>query len=222
MNGGRRVRRRGSRAAPGSRPGRRTEGAGIEQVRDLAAGCRACDPWQRAPQAVFGAGPSDARLVLVGEQPGDREDVAGKPFVGPAGAVLDRALGAAGIDRDAVFVTNVVKHFKWRPSGKRRLHERPDRAEVAACAPWLEAELAIVRPEGLVLLGATAGKALLGPRFTLKAQSGRPIESDLAPLVMATIHPSAVLRAPDAEARRVAFERLVGDLGLAWDRLRGG
>ena len=197
-------------------------GAGLDQVRALAAGCRACDLWRRATQTVFGAGPSGARLVLVGEQPGDREDVAGRPFVGPAGAVLDRALGAAGIGREAVFVTNVVKHFKWRPRGKRRLHERPDRAEVAACAPWLEAELAILRPEALVLLGATAGKALLGPSFTLKAQAGRPVESDLAPWVLATIHPSAVLRAPGGEARRVAFERLVEDLRLARGHLAQG
>ncbi len=192
-----------------------SEGAGLGRLRDLAAGCRACDLWLRATQTVFGAGRPDARLMLVGEQPGDQEDAAGRPFVGPAGGVLDRALGEAGIDREAVFVTNVVKHFKWRRSGKRRLHERPDRAEVAACAPWLEAELGVVRPAALVLLGATAGKALLGPRFTLKAQGSRPIESELAPFVMATIHPSAVLRAPDSAARRAAFDRLVADLHLA-------
>jgi uracil-DNA glycosylase family protein len=194
-------------------------GAPVGRVADLAAGCRACDLWARATQTVFGHGPVPAPVMLVGEQPGDREDVAGEPFVGPAGQLLDRALAEAGIDRESVFVTNVVKHFKWRPSGKRRLHEKPNRVEVAACHPWLEAELALVRPEALVCLGATAATTLLGPRVRVSKLARTPVESPLAPLVVATLHPSAVLRATDAEARDVSFARLVGDLRLVADRL---
>ncbi|HEY3523351.1 MAG TPA: UdgX family uracil-DNA binding protein [Candidatus Limnocylindrales bacterium] len=194
-------------------------GAGIEDVAELAAGCRACDLWARATQTVFGEGPVPAPVMLVGEQPGDREDLAGEPFVGPAGQLLDRALGQAGIDRERVFVTNVVKHFKWRPSGKRRLHEKPNKVEVAACHPWLEAELALVRPDAVVCLGATAAAALLGPRVRVSQLALTPVESPLAPLVIATLHPSAILRAADGEAREVSFERLVGDLALVAKRL---
>ncbi|HEU4672368.1 MAG TPA: UdgX family uracil-DNA binding protein [Candidatus Limnocylindrales bacterium] len=194
-------------------------GASVETVTELAAGCRACDLWARATRTVFGRGPVPAPVMLVGEQPGDREDVAGEPFVGPAGQLLDRALADAGIDRERIFVTNVVKHFKWRPSGKRRLHEKPDKVEVAACHPWLEAELALVRPEALVCLGATAAGALLGPDVRVSRLALTPVESPLAPLVVATLHPSAVLRATDGEAREVSFARLVGDLGMVAEQL---
>jgi uracil-DNA glycosylase len=188
--------------------------ADLTEVRKAAEGCRACDLWARATQTVFGRGPVPARLMLVGEQPGDQEDVRGEPFVGPAGRILDRALEEAGIDRETVFVTNVVKHFKWRPasSGKRRLHERPNRAEIGACLPWVESELALVHPEALVLLGATAAKALVGPKVSVTRDHGVSLASDLAPLVVATIHPSAVLRARDGDARDQAYAGLVADL----------
>jgi DNA polymerase len=196
--------------------------AGLSDVRSAAAGCRACPLWERATQTVFGAGSVTARVMLVGEQPGDREDVEGAPFVGPAGLVLDRALDEAGIDREAAFVTNVVKHFKWRPTpgGKRRLHEKPSRAEVGACLPWVETELALVRPEALVLLGATATAALVGPEVRVTRDHGQPLSSPLAPLVVATIHPSAVLRSRDAAARDRAFAGLVGDLRTVAGALR--
>ncbi|MFL5643534.1 MAG: UdgX family uracil-DNA binding protein [Chloroflexota bacterium] len=182
-----------------------------------AAGCRACDLWARATQTVFGRGPVPARWMLVGEQPGDNEDLEGAPFVGPAGRVLDEALEAAGIDREAVFITNVVKHFKWRPApgSKRRLHERPNRAETGACLPWVESELALVKPEVLVLLGATAAQALVGEDIRVTRDHGRPLDSPLAPLVVATIHPSAVLRSRDRVAREAALAGMVADLRLA-------
>jgi len=185
----------------------------LEGVRTLADGCRACDLWAKATQTVFGHGPVPARLMLVGEQPGDQEDVRGEPFVGPAGRILDRALEEAGIDRERVFLTNVVKHFKWRPapSGKRRLHERPNRVEIGACLPWVESELALVSPEALVLLGATAAKALVGSKVGVTRDHGKPLPSDLAPLVVATIHPSAVLRA-QGDARDELFASFVVDL----------
>jgi uracil-DNA glycosylase len=188
----------------------------LPAVREAAAGCQACDLWARATQTVFGEGPVPARWMLVGEQPGDKEDIEGAPFVGPAGRILDEALAAAGIDREATFVTNVVKHFKWRPapSGKRRLHERPTRAEVGACLPWVETELALVRPEALVLLGATAAQALLGPDVRVTRDHGR-VKSNLAPVVVVTIHPSAVLRSTDQAARDAALAGLVADLRLA-------
>lgn len=200
-----------------------TGAAGFADVRQAAAGCRACPLWARATQTVFGTGPVPSPLMLVGEQPGDREDLAGEPFVGPAGALLDRALETAGIDRERAFVTNVVKHFKWRPSetGKRRLHERPTRAEVGACLPWVETELALVRPEALVLLGATASAALAGPEVSVTRDHGKALDSPLAPLVVATIHPSAVLRARDASAREAALGGLVADLEVVARTLRG-
>ncbi len=187
--------------------------AKFDDVRDAAAGCRACDLWARATQTVFGRGPVPARLMLVGEQPGDQEDIHGEPFVGPAGRILDRALEEAGIDRDRVFVSNVVKHFKWRltPSGKRRLHERPNRVEIGACLPWVQSELALVRPAALVLLGATAAQALVGSKVRVTRDHGVPLGSDLAPLVVATIHPSAVLRAHGGPARDAAYADLVAD-----------
>lgn len=196
--------------------------ADIDDVREAAEGCRACPLWERATQTVFGRGAVPARVMLVGEQPGDREDVEGEPFVGPAGRVLDRALDEAGIDRETAFITNVVKHFKWRPapSGKRRLHERPNRVEIGACLPWVESELELVKPEALVLLGATAAATLAGPDVRVTRDHGRPLTSKLAPLVVATIHPSAVLRSTDAETRDAAFEGLVADLRVVSERLR--
>ena len=191
--------------------------ADIEAVARAAARCRACDLWPDATQTVFGKGPVPARWMLVGEQPGDHEDREGEPFVGPAGRLLDQALTEAGIDREAVFVTNVVKHFKWRPApgSKRRLHERPNREEVGACLPWVEAELTLVRPEVLVLLGATAAQALLGDDVRVTRDHGKPIESDLAPLVLVTIHPSAVLRARGQSARAASMAGLIADLRVA-------
>ena len=170
---------------------------------------------------MFGEGPATARIMLVGEQPGDHEDRQGKPFVGPAGRVLDDALAAAGIDRETAFVTNVVKHFRWRPApgGKRRLHERPSREQVGACLPWVETELALVRPEALVLMGATAAQALLGPAVRVTRDHGVPLQSSLAPSVVATIHPSAVLRARDAAARQTVFDGLVADLRVVRELL---
>ena len=190
------------------------KGADRAELAELAAQCRGCDLWERATQTVFGEGPATAPIVLVGEQPGDQEDRLGHPFVGPAGRVLDEALGAAGIDREKAFVTNVVKHFKWKPTpgGKRRLHERPNAAEVRACRPWLESELQLVGPNAVVLLGATAAQALLGPDVRVSETAGRLIQSDLASMVVATIHPSAVLRAGDPEGSERTYRFLVEDL----------
>ncbi|TME12507.1 MAG: UdgX family uracil-DNA binding protein [Chloroflexi bacterium] len=188
----------------------RSGSAELDEVRAAAAGCRACDLWARATQTVFGKGPVPARLMLVGEQPGDREDVEGEPFVGPAGGVLARALEEAGIDREQAFVTNVVKHFKWRPSGKRRLHERPNRTEVGACLPWVQTELELVRPEALVLLGATALNALGGPELSVLRDRGQALDLAQAPLVLTTVHPSSILRA--GEDRDAAFGAFVRDL----------
>ncbi len=186
----------------------------FDGLAEAAGWCRACHLWQRATQTVFGRGPVPAPIMLVGEQPGDQEDRAGEPFVGPAGRILDGALEAAGIDREKAFVTNVVKHFKWRPApvGKRRLHERPTRDEVGACLPWVQTELALVQPEALVLMGATAAVALVGPDVKVTRDHGRRLASDLAPLVIATIHPSAVLRSAEAPAREAAYSGLVRDL----------
>jgi uracil-DNA glycosylase family protein len=184
----------------------------LTEVREAAEGCRACDLWARATQTVFGAGPVPARLMLVGEQPGDREDVEGEPFVGPAGGVLARGLEEAGIDRERAFVTNVVKHFKWRPTpgGKRRLHEKPNKVEVGACLPWVQTELELVHPEALVLLGATALDALAGPEFSVMRDRGRALDLPHAPLVMTTVHPSSILRA--GEGREAAYRAFVRDL----------
>ena len=200
----------------------RAEAVALDTLAEAARGCQACDLWERATQTVFGTGPADARIVLVGEQPGDAEDVAGEPFVGPAGRLLDQALERAGLDRERIFVTNVVKHFKWRPTpgGKRRLHERPNRAEVAACRPWVTAEILSVRPTGVGLLGATAAQALLSPDFSVTRDHGVVGGSDLAELVVATIHPSAVLRARDGRARDDALDQLVTDLRLLAPALR--
>jgi uracil-DNA glycosylase family protein len=184
----------------------------LPRLRQAAAECRACDLWERGTQTVFGEGSSRARVMLVGEQPGDREDLEGRPFVGPAGRILDASLEKAGIDRKDVYVTNVVKHFKWEPRGKRRIHQKPNSVEIGACRPWLEAELAVVKPRVLVCLGATAAQALLGRSFKVSRQRGVLVVSPLAPRVLATVHPSSILRAPDDETRRRETERFVQDL----------
>ena len=186
----------------------------LTALRAAARGCRACPLWRSGTQTVFGEGRRAARLLLVGEQPGDREDEAGRPFVGPAGRLLDEALADAGIDRGDVYVTNAVKHFKWEPRGKRRIHQKPNASEIAACRAWVEAELAVVRPRVLVCLGATAAQALLGPDVRVTRDRGRPIESPLAPVAFATVHPSSILRAPD-EARRRERALFVDDLSVA-------
>ena len=177
----------------------------LTALRRAAQGCRGCELWRDATQTVFGEGPRRASLMLVGEQPGDREDREGKPFVGPAGRLLDRALEEAGIDRKLAYVTNVVKHFKWQPRGKRRIHQKPNAAEIAACRYWLDAELSLLQPKVLVCLGATAAQALLGRQFRVSKDRGVPVESDLAPVVMATVHPSSILRADDREAELALF-----------------
>ena len=186
----------------------------LPALREAATGCHGCHLWQRATQTVFGAGPAPARIMLVGEQPGHEEDLAGAPFVGPAGRILDRALEDAGIDRRQVYVSNVVKHFKWEAKGKRRIHAKPGQLEISACLPWLEAELDVVKPAALACLGATAAQALLGPKFRVTRQRGEWVSARWAPYVMATIHPSAILRAPDEEARHAEMERFVADLSL--------
>jgi DNA polymerase len=183
-----------------------------QSLHDAAAGCRACDLWERGTQTVFGEGGAHARVMLVGEQPGNEEDLAGRPFVGPAGRLLDTALEEAGIDRAQAYVTNVVKHFKWEPRGKRRIHAKPNAVEIGACVPWLQAELEVVRPLVLVCLGATAAQALLGKQFRVTADRGKWIESPLAPYVMATVHPSSILRSPNAETRHADMARFVADL----------
>jgi uracil-DNA glycosylase len=196
------------------------ESGGLKALREAAAGCRGCHLWRGATQAVFGEGLKRSRLMLVGEQPGDREDRAGKPFVGPAGRELDRALVAAGIDRDEVYLTNVVKHFKFEERGRRRIHQTPKRFEIEACKPWLERELAEVKPQAVVLLGATAAKALLGSSFRVTRHRGELLDSELAPIVSATIHPSAILRGPDDE-REEARRALLDDLAVVARALAG-
>jgi DNA polymerase len=184
----------------------------LQALRAAAAGCKACDLWKTGTQTVFGEGQQTAEIVFVGEQPGDKEDLAGRPFVGPAGRVLDEALEAAGIDRSLAYVTNAVKHFKWVGRGKRRIHQKPNAAELAACRPWLDAELGALRPRVLVALGATAAQALLGRQFRVTKQRGVPVESDLAPYVLATMHPSSILRQETDEDRAAAMADLIADL----------
>jgi uracil-DNA glycosylase len=186
----------------------------LESLREAAAVCHGCPLWRTGTQTVFGAGAREAAVMLVGEQPGDQEDQQGAPFVGPAGRLLDEGLEQAGIDRSTAYVTNVVKHFKWQPRGKRRIHQKPSWTEIAACRPWLDAELEVVQPEVLVCLGATAAQALLGRQFRVTKQRGVPVESPLAPNVVATIHPSAILRGEPAE-REAEFAAFVGDLRVA-------
>ncbi len=189
-------------------------GADLDDLRGLASTCTACDLYANATRTVFGEGSRAAPLMLVGEQPGDQEDRQGRPFVGPAGAVLRSALAEAGIDSDTVYLTNVVKHFKWRPAGKRRLHQKPNAAQVSACRPWLEAEIEVVAPRVVVCLGSTAAQALLGPSFKVTHQRGTFVEWDREPLVLATVHPSSILRAGDSEARRAQRAAFVADLKM--------
>ncbi len=193
----------------------------LRRLRAAARECRACPLWKHATQTVFGEGPASARVLLVGEQPGDQEDHAGRPFVGPSGKLLDRALHAAGVDRRTVWVTNIVKHFKWALRGKRRLHKKPLQQEIDACLQWLEREIDTIRPQMIVCLGATAAETLLGDQFRVTTQRGRLVSSGLATHVFATIHPSAILRITDAEERRLAYEEFVGDLRLIGRLLDG-
>jgi uracil-DNA glycosylase family protein len=191
----------------------------LSGLREAAAGCRACPLWKTGTQTVFGEGLKKAEIVFVGEQPGDREDREGRPFVGPAGRVLDDALAEVGIDRRLAYVTNAVKHFKWEGRGKRRIHQKPNAEELAACRPWLDAELSVLDPQVLVALGATAAQSLLGRSFRVTKQRGVPVESDLAPNVLATVHPSSILRAPDEAARREAYAAFVADLQVVRELL---
>ena len=193
------------------------EARSLDELKAEAAACKACDLWKTGTQTVFGEGSESAEIVLVGEQPGDKEDLAGRPFVGPAGRVLDEGLEAAGIERSLAYVTNAVKHFKWTARGKRRIHQKPNAAETAACRPWLEAELAAVRPKVLVALGATAAQSLLGRQFRVTKERGKPVESDLAPHVIATVHPSSILRQETEGDREAARKDFVADLEVAAD-----
>jgi uracil-DNA glycosylase family protein len=191
------------------------DSSSLPVVAKAAKTCRACPLYQRATQTVFGEGPKSARLMLLGEQPGDQEDFAGKPFVGPAGKLLDRALTEAGIKRAEVYVTNTVKHFKWEPRGKRRIHKKPNSREIAACRPWLEAELRLVRPKLLVCLGATAAQSIFGPSFRVTRERGQVLESEISPRVLATVHPSSLLRQPDEKSRQREYAHFVADLRVA-------
>jgi uracil-DNA glycosylase family protein len=195
------------------------ERGGLKALRESAASCRGCHLWRRATQTVFGEGLKRSRVMFIGEQPGDREDREGRPFVGPAGRELDKALEATGIARDDIYITNVVKHFKFEERGRRRIHQTPKRFEIDACRPWLDAEMAEVRPEAVVLLGATAAKALLGSSFRVSKQRGQLLDSDLAPVVSATVHPSAILRAPDDASRAAEREAFTRDLGSVAEAL---
>jgi uracil-DNA glycosylase len=186
-------------------------------LREAAGKCTACHLYKRATQTVFGEGPVHAAIMLVGEVPGDYEDVAGKPFVGPAGKIMDRALEEAGIDRKKAYVTNVVKHFKWEPRGKRRLHKKPNAREIAACRPWLEAEMRLIRPKLVVLLGATAAQSIFGPSFRVTHERGKVLSSKLAGRVIATVHPSSLLRQPDEASKEREYARFVKDLRVAAD-----
>jgi DNA polymerase len=190
----------------------------LPKLRKAAAGCKACPLWKTGTQTVFGEGPTKADAMFVGEQPGDQEDQIGRPFIGPAGKLFDRALEEAGLDRSTAYVTNVVKHFKWTARGTRRIHQKPNWSEIAACRPWLDAELTVVKPRVLTCLGATAAQALLGKQFRVTKQRGQPVESELAPVVIATVHPSAILRAEDRDAEFAAF---VDDLKTVAGYLRG-
>jgi DNA polymerase len=194
----------------------------LPRLREAAAGCRGCHLWENATQTVFGEGARAADVMLVGEQPGDQEDLAGKPFVGPAGRLLDEALEEAGIDRRQAYVTNVVKHFKWQPRGKRRIHQKPNWTEIAACRPWLEAELEVVEPDVVVCLGATAAQALIGRDFRVSRQRGELVDSPLARYVLATVHPSSILRQRDDASREAEYAAFVEDLRVVPPLLDGG
>lgn len=184
----------------------------LPKLRIAAAGCTACDLYKRGTQTVFGEGTAHASVMFIGEQPGDKEDLEGRPFVGPAGMLLDKALAAAGIDRREVYVTNAVKHFKWEPRGKRRIHKKPNQLEIMACRPWLEAEAAVLKPDVIVCLGATAAQSLLGKDFRVTQRRGEMIPHTLASFVTATVHPSSILRAPDEQARHEEMVRFIDDL----------
>jgi DNA polymerase len=183
-------------------------------LQKAAADCKACDLWENATQTVFGEGKRHAKVLFIGEQPGNDEDLQGKPFVGPAGRLLDQALEKAGIDRRQTYVTNVVKHFKWEPRGKRRIHKKPNSTEIEACRPWLEAEIAMVKPKVIVCLGATAAQTLLGKQFRVSRQRGQPIPSPLARAVIATVHPSSIFRAPDEQSRHREMQQFIDDLKI--------
>jgi uracil-DNA glycosylase family protein len=198
-----------------ARPAQPPNTSSLAEVRDAAGECKACHLYKRATQTVFGEGRKDALIMLVGEQPGDYEDREGKPFVGPAGKIMDQALEEAGIDRKEVYVTNAVKHFKWEPRGKRRIHQKPNSHEIAACRPWLEAELRLVKPKLLVCLGATAAQTVFGPSFRVTRERGKVLSSKLAQRTLATVHPSSLLRQPDEESRQHEYERFVVDLRAA-------
>ncbi len=198
-----------------ARPAQPPDTMSWSAMREAAKDCEACHLYKRATQTVFGEGPKSATMMLVGEQPGDYEDVAGKPFVGPAGKIMDQALEEAGIDRSQVYVTNAVKHFKWEPRGKRRIHQKPNSREIAACRPWLEAELRIVKPKLVVAMGATAAQTFFGPGFRVTRERGKVLSSKLAPKVLATVHPSSLLRQPDEESRQREYEHFVSDLRAA-------
>ena len=200
-----------------ARPATPPDTSSLVEMRVASRECTACHLYKRATQTVFGEGPKSAPIMLVGEQPGDYEDVAGKPFVGPAGKIMDQALEEAGIDRKEVYVTNAVKHFKWEPRGKRRIHKKPNSREIAACRPWLEAELRLVKPKLLVCLGATAAQAIFGPSFRVTRERGKVLSSKFAPRVLATVHPSSLLRQPDEESRQREYTRFVIDLRAALD-----
>ncbi|WP_033263245.1 UdgX family uracil-DNA binding protein [Amycolatopsis vancoresmycina] len=207
---------------PDSRGAEPPDTTDLDRLRSVASGCHGCPLYQDATQTVFGEGTAGAKVLVVGEQPGDKEDLAGEPFVGPAGKLLDRAFAEAGFDRQALYVTNAVKHFKFKREGKRRIHQKPGRTEVVACRPWLLAELRAVRPDLVLLLGATAAQSLLGPKFRLTAHRGEPVEApddvaELVPSAVATVHPSAVLRAPDRDDAYAAF---VADLKAAGKLLK--
>jgi len=188
-------------------------------LQEAAANCKACDLWENATQTVFGEGKRRAKVLFIGEQPGNDEDLQGRPFVGPAGRLLDQALEETGIDRRQTYVTNVVKHFKWEPRGKRRIHKKPNSTEIEACRPWLEAEIAAVQPRVIVCLGATAAQTLLGREFRVSRQRGQPIPSPLAHTVIATVHPSSILRAPDEQSRRSEMQHFIDDLKIVADAL---
>jgi uracil-DNA glycosylase len=196
--------------------------ASLATLREAAAVCRACPLWKRGTQTVFGEGPVSAALMLVGEQPGDQEDQQGKPFVGPAGRLLSAALAKAGIDRRKTYLSNAVQHFKWEPRGKRRIHQKPNALEIAACRPWLLAEIAVIKPDVLVVLGATAAQSLLGRQFRVTQHRGEIIPTSLAPRVLATVHPSSLLRAPDEATRQRETARFIADLRVAAKLLRRG
>jgi uracil-DNA glycosylase family protein len=198
-----------------ARPARPPDTASLTTVREASRGCTACHLYKQATQTVFGEGPKGATMMLVGEQPGDYEDVAGKPFVGPAGKIMDRALEEAGIDRSQVYVTNAVKHFKWEARGKRHIHQKPNSREIAACRPWLEAELRIVKPKLVVAMGATAAQTIFGPSFRVTRERGRVLSFKLAPRVLATVHPSSLLRQPDEASREREYKHFVTDLRAA-------